>query len=195
MSGRMAEPGERRDTGFTLIELLVASMVSLIILLVVGSLLINSLKTERTVRTATQDTTAGQLVAKSVSQGVRNATDYWHSASGSVPELLMARTMGSGSAWVCQAWSFADGEVRMIRSAAAIPKTQTTTSIQGWTLLADGVEPPTSGSVSLPVFTVTGKQVDLDFNVSTGDPKPTLIHTSSVSRLEPAAAGASPACF
>ncbi|RNE59217.1 PulJ/GspJ family protein [Cryobacterium tepidiphilum] len=188
----------RNDEGLTLIELLVAMMVSLVVLLIVGSLLVNTLKTERTVRTATQDTSSAQLVAKSVSQGVRNATDFWHSPAGSVPEILMARTQrtidaGGNPVWVCRAWSFADGQVRTATSSTPIAKTQTAASVQSWTLLADGVEATTAGSVALPVFAWSGRKVDLALNVSTGTPEPTLIHTTAVSRQEPAAAGAP--CF
>lgn len=187
--------GERDDEGFTLIELLVASMISLLVLIMVGSLLVNTLKTDRTVRTASQDATSAQLVAKSVSQGVRNATNFWHSPSGSVPEILLTRTIGpsTGPDWVCRAWSFADGQVRTSTSSTAIPQTQTAASVQSWTLLADGVEATTSGSVALPVFRLSGRSVDLDLNVRTGTPEPTLIHTTAVSRLEPAATGAP--CF
>lgn len=185
------------DEGFTLIELLVASMVSLLVLVMVSGLLVNTIKTDRTVRTASQDTTSAQLVAKSVSQGVRNGTDFWHSAAGSVPELLMARTIGptAGPAWVCRAWSFSDGQVRTATSSSAISKTQTAASVKSWTLLADGVEATTSGSVAIPVFHWSNRQVDLDLNVRTGKPEPTLIHTTAVSRLDPAASGAMPACF
>lgn len=179
---------ERREgfeVGMTLVELLIYMVLVVVVLLIVGGLLINSLTTQRTVRDATQASSAGQLVSQSVGQGVRNASASWHSAAGVAPELLVVRTAGLGATptWSCQAWSFNNGEIRTRTSAGLIPTTAA--SIATWTLLGSGME-PVSGS---PVFTKTGRSVALLVDVDTGEGQPVRISTSSTSRQPVPATG------
>jgi type II secretory pathway pseudopilin PulG len=196
-----ANPARRErdgsDIGFTLIELLLYSVLMIVVLVIVGGLLINSLSTERTVREASQSANVGQLVATSVGHGIRGATDVWHNAPGTDPELLMTRTTGptSGQPWICQAWAYSGGDIRVTTSSSAIAAGQTPDSIRGWTLLAAGAQPVIAGGAPLPVFTVSGRRVDVNVNVSDGGSKPVLIHTSSVPRLPAAAPGDAPTCF
>ncbi|WP_160141067.1 PilW family protein [Cryobacterium shii] len=177
------------NAGFTLIELLIYMVLAVIVLLIVGGLLINSLATERTVSDATQASNSGQLVSRSVGQGVRNASAIWTSPLNAIPELLIVRTAGSGAeqTWRCQAWSYKDGQVRTTTSAGIIPTAAG--DIATWTLLGDGMA-PVSGS---PVFRknpLNGRRVDLGLDVSTGPgKKPVRISTSSTSRQPLPASG------
>lgn len=198
MATHQALPGrDAAENGFTLVELLVYMVLAVVVLLIVGGVLINTLTTERTVRDATQASNTGQLVAKSVGHGVRNASDIWLSAPGVVPELLMVRTVGSDATpnWFCQAWSYDSGEVRTSTSTEAIMTGQTSSTVTSWTLLADGVEPVVESAVAQPVFGVSGRQVTLNLDVSTGDGQPVLISTVSTSRQPVSVTGVVPTCF
>lgn len=183
------------ESGLTLIELLVYSVLMVVVLLLVGGVLISALKAQNTVGNATQASNAGQLVARSVGHGVRNASTLWHSPTGAVPELLMARTAQSDSAgtWVCQAWAFIGGTIRTITSTSAISTTQTSTTVSSWTLLTTGTQSLSAGST--PIFAVTGNQVDLNLEVKVAGSKPVLVKTSSVRRQPDAMTGALPKCF
>lgn len=185
MSGRNVS-GRYSETGMTLVELLIYMVLAVVVLLIVGGVLINSLNTQRTVRDATQASNTGQLVSLSVGQGVRNASAIWHSAAGVEPELLIVRTAGSGATptWSCQAWSFDNGEVRTRTSAGLIPTTAA--SIATWTLLGSGMKAVSAS----PVFSQTGRSVALLLDVDTGKGQPIRISTSSISRQPVPATGA-----
>ena len=93
------------SSGFTLIELVVASSLTVIISIVIGSMLISTLGSEKTVRTTTQATSSGQLVAQSIDKGVRNAT--WIDLTASSGEYFLTVRTASSTATVtyrCQAW-------------------------------------------------------------------------------------------
>ncbi|TFD35497.1 hypothetical protein E3T34_02840 [Cryobacterium sp. TMT1-62] len=182
---KVPERRERFEAGMTLVELLIYMVLAVVVLLIVGGLLINSLTTQRTVRDATQASSAGQLVSQSVGHGVRNASAIWHSAAGVEPELLVVRTAGSGvtPSWSCQAWSFDDGEIRTRTATGLIPTTAA--DIATWTLLGGGME-TVSGS---PVFTKAGRSAALLVDVDTGEGQPVRISTSSTSRQPVPATG------
>lgn len=181
------------EAGFTLIELLIYSVLSVVVLLVVGGFLINSLGAERTVRDATQASTDGQLVARSLGHGVRSASAITLSEPSTGSQLLMVRTATSGSipTWACQAWYYGAGEVRTKSSDVAILP-PTPSEAREWTLLADGVEPVPS----VPVFALGSRSVDLNLQADTGEGSPVLIRTTASSRqpVPPTGEGTSP-CF
>jgi hypothetical protein len=183
--------------GFSLVELLIYSVLSVVVLFIVGGILINSLTVARSVREASEASNAGQLVATSVGHGVRNANEIWQSAPGIVPQILMVRTVGSEDTpnWRCQAWSYDSGEIRTTASAAAISTVQTSDSVESWMLLAEGVQPLIVAAVPAPVFTVAGQRVNLALDMSTGEGQPVLISTSSVSRHPFEPIGGLPTCI
>ena len=187
---------ERAAAGFTLIELLVYMMLSLIVLVLVAGIFVNSLKAEGTVRTATEANNAAQLVAQSVGRGARNASDFWHSDPGVSPEILILRTVGSATepTWYCEAWSYDSGDIRTMRLSGTIPHAQTSSSVRSWTLLVSGSQPVLTGAVADPVFSVLNRQVELKFKVPTAAGQSVLINTSSTIRQPPSVAGATPAC-
>lgn len=205
MTAQIQEPIEAKHTGgFTLIELLIYSMLSIVVLLIVGGIFINSLKAERAVRAASVGTSTGQLVAQSLTNGVRNASSAKVSSPTAGTRLLMTRSVGSGSTpvWSCRAWYFGDGQIRTTTSSAAIPVPTAPADVAGWMLLAKGVTADTSATPS-PVFdfpsgdtAFSSRQVDFVFNVSTGNGPSVLISSSAVSRQSPPPpTGESPACF
>ena len=183
----------KSERGFTLIELMIAGMLSVVVLVIVGGMLINSMKAERVVRDATSASNAGQLVATSVTRGVRNASSLDLTAPAAGEELLRARTSGTSAdptAFVCQAWYFSGDEIRMKMSPTAIAA-PTPAQLATWTLVSDGIGPVSGG----PVFTLNGKQLDLKLNASAGDGAPVLISTSAVSRQPASAPADAPVCF
>ena len=183
----------KSERGFTLVELLIYSMLSVIVLGIVGGLLINSLTAERIVRSAAEASTAGQLVAQSIGHGVRNASAITLSAPTPDTQLLMVRTVGPGptAEWLCQAWYIGANEVRTKTSSAVIPPPSASDAAD-WTMLGDGMQPASSA----PFLTLTDRRVDLKFEVNTGDALPVLISTSTVSRQPVPATGVeSQPCF
>lgn len=183
----------KSERGFTLIELMIAGMLSVVVLIIVGGMLISSMKAERVVHDATSASNAGQLVATSVTRGVRNSSALILSTPVSGEQFLRARVSGTGadaSAFVCQAWYFSGDEIRMKMSPTAIVA-PTPAQLATWTLISDGI-----GQVSGdPVFTLNGKQLNLKLNASTGDGAPVLINTSAVSRQPASAPADAPVCF
>lgn len=183
----------KSERGLGLIELIIYSMLSVIVLGIVGGILINSLTAERTVRDSAQASNTGQLVARSVSQGIRNASSIQLVVPTAGEQLLKARTVDAGAnpVWRCQAWYFGNGEVRVTTSSTTIP-TPTALQLATWTLLADGIQ-ATSGTT--PVFTLDGRRVDLALEVSTNGGPSVLISTSALSRQPvPIAAESEPTC-
>lgn len=181
------------ERGFTLVELLIYSVLSVIVLLIVGGFLINSLSAERTVRDLTTASSSGQLVAQSISSGVRDASALMVTAPSAGTELLVVRTMGTADVpdWTCQAWYYGAGEIRTRTSSGAIPIPDATT-VTDWTLIGEWIQPASSD----PVFTLIGNRVDLNLEVTTGDGQPVLISTSAVSRQPiPATGVISAPCF
>ncbi|TFC91454.1 hypothetical protein [Cryobacterium sp. TMT4-31] len=187
---------DRGDTtsGFTLIELLIYISMMVIVLVIVGGVLINSLATQRTVRNATQASNAGQLVAESIGQGVRNASALALTTPSPGTQLLTVRTasMATTPVWRCQAWYFGGGEVRTKTSSLLISATDFDT----WTLLGDGmnavsgvpivsltpVSTPVPGPAPPPPAPSRGIILTLD--VSTVDGEPVRIN-NAVSSLQP----------
>ena len=180
----------KTERGFTLIELLIASMLSVMVLIFVGSFLINSLTTERTVRDATTASNAGQLVAQSVTKGVRNARAISPIASAGT-DMISVRAVSSGSTATlyCQAWFYSNGEVRTTTSSSAIA-VPNPDEFSTWTLLGEGISP----DLTFPVFAVTDRSVDLRFEISTGEGQPVLISTTAVSRQPEPPTEEGPSC-
>lgn len=181
----------RSESGLTLIELMIYSMLSIVVLIIVGGFLVNSLRTEDMVLDSTEASTAGQLVADSVGRGVRNASAIEQTEPWTDAVLLTARTTSSAADWVCRAWSYYDGEIRTRTSAGAIP-TPTEADLEGWTLLSEGIS-PVAGA---PVFELSDRRVDITFESNTGTGKPVLFSTSALSRQPVPATGVeSSPCF
>ncbi|TFC49900.1 hypothetical protein E3O47_09455 [Cryobacterium sp. TMT2-17-1] len=141
------------DSGFTLIELLAYMSLLVVVLLIVGGLLVNSLASQRTVRTSTQASNSGQLVAQSVAQGVRNATAIKVTTPSAGTQVLTVLTasMTTPRTWLCQAWYFSGAEVRTRTSNTLIPAS----SFSNWTLLGTDMRPVSGWAVFTPTPTPT----------------------------------------
>lgn len=185
--GALRDSSRRRESaeaGFTLIELLIYMVLMVMVLLIVGSLLINSLTTERRVHEGTQASNAGQLVARSVAQGVRNASALKVTTPSFGGELLTVRTasLTDPQIWSCQAWYFGAGEVRTTKSTALIPATAA--SVANWTLLGTGMQSVSGGAVFTPAPAVNPRSVTLALDVKPANGQRVRISSSSTS-LQP----------
>lgn len=182
--GDSSSRNESAETGFTLIELLIYMVLMVVVLLIVGSLLINSLTTESRVHEATQASNAGQLVARSVAQGVRNASALQVTTPSFGGELLTVRTasLTNPQTWSCQAWYFGAGEVRTTTSIALIPTTAA--SVANWTLLGTGMQSVSGGAVFTSAPAVNPRSVTLTLDVKPVNGQLVRISSSSTS-LQP----------
>ena len=173
--------GRLRDesSGFTLIELVVASSLTVIIAIVIGSMLISTLGSEKTIRTTTQATSAGQLVAQSIDKGVRNAT--WIDLTAVSGEYFLTVRTASSTAVVtysCQAWYITPGGSAYVKSSSTKITKPTGGNVTGWTLLTTEVQQ--AGTTS--ILSRTGREVTITFEVDAGDAQNVLITTSALSR-------------
>ena len=115
-------PAARDDSGLGLIELLIYCMLLGVILAVTGGILISSLSAQRQVTGLTETADVGQLISRSVEEGVRNASGPLGATDPdqiigiraepmtSAGQLLRARvavgSAGGVVVWECQAWFY-----------------------------------------------------------------------------------------
>ena len=188
------------EQGFTLVELLVYVMLFGLVLSIASTLLINSVKTSKTVSSVTEASTAGQLVAQSVVKGIRNASDFKLTNSAGNDQFLVARTALGGATldWACAAWYYSaagDGSIRYKFSGTAIAAPATAADLASWTLLDEGIIPNIAeGTPPVPVhvFSSSGEKLTISFSGRAGDNPPVEITSSVVGR---AGASGSLACF
>lgn len=188
------------ERGFTLIELLVYVLLFGLVLSIAGGLLINSMKTSKTVRSVTEASTAGQLVAHSVEKGIRNSSDFKLTSPSGNDQFLVARTALGGATldWACAAWYYSatgNGSIRYKFSSTAIPAPATAADLASWTLLDEGILPKIAeGTPPMPVhvFSFTGEKLAISFSSLAGDHPPVDITSSVFGR---AGASGSLACF
>ena len=167
------------SSGFTLIELVVASSLTVIVAVVIGSILISTLGSEKTIRTTTQATSAGQLVAQSIDKGVRNAT--WIDLTAASGEYFLTVRTASQTAVVtyrCQAWYITPAGVAYMTSSPTKITKPSDGNVTGWTLLTTGIHQ--SGTAS--VLSRAGREVTITFEVDAGEAQDVLITTSALSR-------------
>ncbi|WP_168626189.1 MULTISPECIES: type II secretion system protein J [unclassified Cryobacterium] len=185
----------RDERGITLVELIIYAMLSVLILSIVGGMLVNSLTAERIVRDSSQASNTGQLVAQSVTRGVRMASKL--EVSTPTPDSVVMRALivddalASPATAHCEAWYFGNGELRTTRSPSAIPIPGSHADAEGWTLLATGV----AEVGARPAFSVTGLSANLALELDTGDSSPLLIETSAVSRQQAPPTEVATLCF
>ena len=180
------------DDGFTLIELLVYIVLSVVVLLIVGGIFLNSVNAERTVRGVNSATNSGQIAAQSVTNGVRNSSDIKLTAPAAGTQLLMTRSVGSAATpiWTCNAWYVGSGEIRWKQSSTAI-SAPTAAELATWTVLNADIKP----AGSTPVFALIARRIDLTFESKNGTSKAVLVATSAASRQPPPAGADNPICF
>jgi hypothetical protein len=174
------------DDGISLVELLIYSALALVVLAIVGGMLINSVRTESTVRSVTEATTQGQLAAGSLENGVRNSTDFTLTTQPSGDQLLQARVASTSTPVVyrCVAWYYSIStkslRYRESPTTVAVP---TSAQLAGWRLLVSGILPKTGVAAAGPIFAGVEPQLDIDFRVTAGKDPPAAISSSTVRRL------------
>ena len=185
------------DDGFTLVELLVSSALVSVVIIVLGGVLVSSMRADETVRTVTTSTTDGQLVANVIDGGMRNSTAVSVStASDGVSSLAVARVAGASGA-ECVAW-FYDAEVDTIfsrTSPTAISAPEAGSVGVEWIPLSDGIVPDVDGAgTEYPVFAADGARgLALRYAVETGSGPSSLFITTITGRAP--STNVSPQCF
>lgn len=217
----MTAPNSRDDSGLSLIELLVYCMLLGVILAVTGGILISSLSAQQQVTGLTETADVGQLISRSVEEGVRNASGPLGATDPdqiigiraepmtSDGQLLRARVAvgatGGVVTWECQAWFYSPETesfywARDASGAISNPGGFSVDAGQhvaddgddAWILVGSGVELPTGSST---FFGTAESQVTLRFTVKAEDVSLVLIPNTVVSR-KPVVGGTGPtACF
>jgi type II secretory pathway pseudopilin PulG len=177
------------DEGFTLIELVVSAMLAVLVLSIVGGLMISTTSSERIVRSVTSATSSGELVTRSVIDGIRNSGNALSTPAPFTltnpvgnDQMLSALKIGSGTTATsqCVAWYFSASEhsVRYATSPTAIAAPSSAT-LATWTLLSTGVT-PLSGT---GIFTARGsKGITLAFKEDAGNADGVVFQSSATSR-------------
>jgi len=172
----------RRDDGVSLVELLIYMMLAVVVLTIIASILINSLRAENTVRTAADATSSAQLVAQSLNRGIHNASAIEVSTPAAGITVVRTRSIDSSASgvWRCEAWVVADGELRTTTSSSAIAVPTTAAAASTWLLLAEGVAPIGSA----PIFSLASdeRSLGLSFTVANGSGVPVTLDTTIVSK-------------
>lgn len=177
------------EEGFTLIELMVSALLIVLVLSVVGGLMVSTTLTERRVRDVTSATNAGQLVARSVTTGIRNSAN---SVSTTAPfmltnptgndQLLVALKIGSAATVTsqCVAWYYSATEhsVRYKTSATAIAAPSAAT-LATWILLSTGITPFSGTAIFAPRGS---KGITLAFKEDAGTGPDVVFQSSVTSR-------------
>lgn len=183
------------EAGVSLIELIIASALSLLVLSLIAGLFMSTYHAQNSIRTATQAAELGQLIARSVDQGVSNATALKvQTDSTTGAQLMLARSYGmdasvdptqaaaAGSS--CLAWYYSPasgGAIYTKRTTPAVAIAMpSTTPDSSWTLLGNGLEVQVGAAPSALIFsTPDGTRVDLKFDVLNGSDNPVHIETTA----------------
>ena len=184
------------ESGFTLVELLVACMLLVVVMLGVASLMVTLIKAPRLVTSRMDAANSGEVMVRSIEQGIRNSSNFRLTTPSGADQLLVARTAQASATltWVCAAWYFsaADGSIRYHQSLTAIPAVPTSADLASWSVLGSAVA-PSSGT---GIFAVSGQELVTSFTVAaagqSGQSTAQLISTSVFSR---GGSTGSPACY
>jgi hypothetical protein len=179
------------ERGLTLIEVLVYALLLSFIVAIAGGMIFSAVTTSKTVVSMTQNSTAGQLVSRSVVTGIRNSSDFQLSAPVGDDQLLVARRAGSGAIldWSCEAWYYSavDNKVWFTSSELAILP-PTAAEVATWTLLTADVQ-AASGTA---IFSALNDRLSISILGLDGAHRPIDITSSATSR---AGASGSLTCF
>lgn len=180
------------DDGFTLSEMLVYSMLLLIVILIAGLVLVQTLVTQRDVRALNVASNDGQIAVRQIERSLRNAVQgeiYMPSSHGG--NLLVVKTRvgedGSvGANWLCRAWHYdsTSEQLRTITSAATgTPATRGLTApldSSSWNLVMENVVPTLNAGVARQVFeneALGGAKVHFDITVGSTNNRITMATT------------------
>jgi len=185
---KVVTQGER---GFTLIEVLVYALLLAFIVAIAGGMIFSAVTTSKTVVSITENSTAGQLVARSVVTGIRNSSDFQLSGPVGDDQMLVARRAGSGTTleWSCEAWYYAATENKVWHTGSGLAiEAPTAAALATWTLLTEDVQ-PASGTA---IFTALNDRLSISILGLDGAHLPIDITSSATSR---AGASGSLTCY
>ena len=165
----------RDDSGFTLVELLTICVLLGVVLAVLGGIFIGTLRTQQTVSAVSDSSNTAQLAARTLDARIRNSSEFQISTPSGTDQLLVTRSASTGTAltWSCYGWYYSAAN-KTLRTTSTADGTKITapsaTTLASWTLLASGVTPSASS-----VFTASGSQLTVGFDVAAKNSKPTTI--------------------
>ena len=145
------------DQGLGLIEVILAILISTIVLVGVGTILINSWLTQQDVTTTTQATNRGQLITSAVERAMRNAQAF--QVTGTSGSELWVWTSLAGAE--CQGFRLTDGAAQMKSSSGALG------APADWPEWQEGVQQRTTAGVPIDFFTEAGRTVSYTFDIRT----------------------------
>jgi type II secretory pathway pseudopilin PulG len=146
------------DEGLGLIEVIVAIVVSTIVLVGVGTILINSWLTQQDVTSTTQATNRGQLISSAVEKAMRNGIAFQVTGTNG-SELWVWTSLPAGAA--CQGFRLTDGQAQMTSSSGLLG------APTDWPEWQEGVQQRTIAGVPIDFFTEAGRTVSYTFDIRT----------------------------
>ena len=172
------------EGGFTLFEMIITCALSIIVLVIAGSVFVAGLRTQESARSVTNAANTAQQIVQSIQAGVKNASAISVTSNAATgTQLLLTRTVSTNptsSAPSCQAWYYtpaSGGIIYTTRKTPASPISLPAGGPQGvWTLLGLGVKP--ADAATGKVFNApSGDRVELRFSVAAGSHPYVLINT------------------
>jgi hypothetical protein len=183
------------EAGVSLIELLIATSLSVLVLTLIVGMFLSTAHAQNSIRTSTQAADLGQLIVRSVEQGVNNATALQvQTDSTTGAQLMLARTyvmdpaldptQAASAGSSCQAWYYSPisgGAVYTKRTTPAVAITMPFgIPDSSWSLIGNGLEVQVGAAPSALIFsTPNGTRVDLKFDVLNGQDNPAHIETTA----------------
>lgn len=176
--GNELEGAPATDSGMSLIELLIYVSLSIVVLTLAGGFLINSLQAEGQTRGLAEASSLGQLVSRSVEEGVRNASVVQAEVQTTEGQLLRARvavgTEAGNVKWECHAWYYSLETTGFYWATSetgpvVIPADVSALKNAPWLFLGDGIHIAEDTDA---FFGANGNQVVLRFEVSSDDVRP-----------------------
>lgn len=181
--------GNRGDSGMTLIELSIAAALSILIIGIAFGLFASAAKSQNTISNRTAASTSAQLMMRSLTQGIENASEFTVQTSGS-DLMLVARTAGSGSTlvWNCRAWYY-QASTNTFRTTTTADGTKillpTAAQLATWTYLAGGVSPVGT----TPIFQGVGYNLQVGFVATVAAGQSVTMQTTILQQTGVAASG------
>lgn len=184
---------EDAEGGFTLVELIIAAALTIVVLLIASGLMLSSSQTSSAISSQTAASNLGQLISRSVTQGMANATAVTIATDGSGAQMLEARTysmsptldptQGSTNGVTCSAWYYTPVGGGAIYTKSIMPAAPISmpagTPDNTWLQVGNGLNVGVGASPSSTVFaTPSGSRVDLKFDVTNGSNQPVHIETT-----------------